>query len=193
MLKKLARLTVILGGFYVLPGCAGNFAGPDYRTWQEEVKLNDGRVIVVTQKRRCQSAYTGGNFTNCIEREAWLIVKLPEFGNQEMVWHEKLKPKILNIHNGRLYIVGFPPTGLKFDLYGKPQPPYIGFMFENGQWKRIPFEAIPEAIYDTNLVQDGSLVKVKFLTLVEKNGPQLNGDPTYPKPIRRIDPTYKSN
>lgn len=188
-LKKLAQLALFLSGLVALPSCAGS----EYKTWQEEVKLNDGRVIVVTQKRHCSAAYTGGNYATCIERESWLTIKLPEFGNQEIVWHENLKPRILNAHNGQWYVVGTPATGREFDLYNKPRPPYVGFLWKDGQWKRIPFGEIPVAIYDTNLVIDGSLVNVNLLTISGKNSPELNGSYAYRPHVMRIDPNHKSN
>ena len=197
MLKKLIRMTMILGGFYILPGCAG-ITGPDYRTWQEEVKLNDGRVIVVTQKKRCTNAVKGkdyyGPYIGCIARETWLTINLPEFSAQPIVWHEKLDPRILNIHNGRLYVVGIPPTGYEFNLWGKPQPPYIGFVWEDGQWRRLLFVEIPEAVYDTNMLiesipRDGK----DYLTWATKQSIAFNGAPEYRKPQKRIDPTYRSN
>jgi hypothetical protein len=177
-----------------LTACAGNPMGPEYKTWQEEVKFNDGRVIVVKQKKRCQGAYTGGNYAACIPREAWLTINLPEFSAQEIVWHESLDPMIVNLHNGRLYVVGWPPTNLEFRLYGKPRPPYVGFLFENNQWKRIPFEEIPEAIYDTNmLIESIPPSGTTLLTLEKKESRDVNGKPTYQEDQKRIDPTYKSN
>lgn len=177
---------------------AGSFGQPEYVTWQEEVKLNDGRVIVVTQKKHCFGAYTGGNYANCIAREAWLTIKLPEFGNREIVWHEHLSPRVLNIHAGRLYVVGEPPTGLEFRTYGKPQPPYVGFVFENGQWKRIPFEAIPEAIYDINMLTAAIPPDdVDHLTIAKKESIRaatIDRNPRYVgELLKRIDPKYKSN
>ncbi|TAK90517.1 MAG: hypothetical protein EPO06_07810 [Burkholderiaceae bacterium] len=194
MLKKLVRLVIVLGGFCAFPGCAGNLPSSEYRVWQEEVKLNDGRVIVVTQKKRCQGAYTGGNYARCIAREAWLMINLPEFGAQPIVWHENLTPRILNVHNGHLYVVGWPPTGYEFDLYGKPRPPYIGFVFVDKQWKRIAFEEIPVAIYDVNmLIESIPPEDMKFLTLQKKESKEMNGDSAYQKDQKRIDPAYKSN
>lgn len=188
--NKLAQLAFLLGGFLALPSCASS----EFKTWQEEVKLNDGRVIVVTQKKRCSGAYTGGNYANCIAREAWLTIKLPEFGNQEIVWHEHLSPRILNVHEGQLYIVGDPPTGLEFRAYGKPQPPYIGFVLENGKWKRIPFELIPSAIYDTNMLLDAFPPNdINFLSLSKKESGELNGNRYLTNEQKRIDPKYKSN
>lgn len=52
MLKKLVQLVVIAGGLMSLSACSAS----DTKSWQEEVKLLDGRVIVVNQQRR----YEGG-------------------------------------------------------------------------------------------------------------------------------------
>ena len=192
--QRMIQLVVLLGSVYMFPGCASGLLGqPEYVTWKEEVKLNDGRVIVVTQKRHCFAAYTGGNVANCIERESWLTIQLPEFGDQEIVWHENLKPSILNVHNGRLYIVGAPATCVEFRTYNRPIPMYIGFVLAGGQWKQIPFEEIPAAIYDTNLVIDGQFVKTNFLTIVVKNSIELNGSPAYSAHTKRIDSRTKSN
>jgi len=190
MLKQLARLVLILVGFTALPGCARD-AG--FRTWQEEVKLNDGRVIVVTQKRRCESAYTGAEMAPCISRETWLTIKLPEFGDKEIVWNEKLKPMVVNVHQGQLYVVGRPPTGREFDLYGKPQPPYIAYRWKEGIWERMPLVEIPEAIYDANMIIDLPPKETKFLTIIQKESSEMNGAPEYRKPTKRIDLNYKSN
>lgn len=179
-----------LAFIFLLFGLMSVSACSDIMTWQEEVKFNDGRTILVNQKRRCEGGYTGGNIASCIERETWLTVKLLDFGNWEIVWHENLSPMVLNIHNGKLYVVGTPPTGREFSQYGKPQPPYIGFRLESGRWQRIPFSEIPEEVYDTNLILDGFLVKATLLKLTEKR--KINSDPSYPKPFKRIDPNYHS-
>jgi hypothetical protein len=163
--------------------------------WEEEVKLNDGRVIVVTQKKRCE----GGNSmakkgATCIAREAWLTVKLPEFSDNDMVWHENLDPMVVNIHQGRLYVVGRPPHTLEFRTYGATNPPYFGFVWEGSAWKRIPFTEIPLAIYDRNmLIESIPQNRTNFLTLAKKNGSDENGNPVYPKFLRRIDPNHTTS
>jgi hypothetical protein len=195
--RGILRLAVIWSAGAVLSACAGGLiGGPKYRVWQEEVKLNDGRVIVVTQKKRCEGAYTGGNYASCIAREAWLSMNLPEFSREEIVWHEKLIPIVVNIHSGRLYVVGFPPTGYEFDLYGKQRPPYLGFVYEgeSRSWKRIPFADIPEGIYNTNMLLDGiPPPDIKVLTLKTKESKEMNGNPAIVEYMKRIDPTYKTN
>src|SRR5579864_2311971 len=142
MMKKLVLLIVITGCVMCLSACS--FFG--YVTWQEEVMLNDGRVIVVEQKKHIDHG---------IGREAWLTINLPEFSARPIVWHESLSPLIVNIDGGRLYVVGFPPSEVELKHYGSPRPPYVGFVWENGAWKQIPFEKIPERIYTTNMLIDG--------------------------------------
>ena len=121
-MKNLIRLILMLGGLSVLTSCA------DTVTWQEEVKLLDGRTITVTQKRRYEGVYTGQDF-GAVVREAWVTVKLPDFNDQVIIWNENLSPRVLNKHNGMLYIVGSPPTELEFRQYGSPKPTYVGFRY----------------------------------------------------------------
>lgn len=169
-----------------MTACAGSTI-----SWHEEVRLLDSRIIVVKQQRRYEQAYNGSNFGG-VERESWLTIKLPETGNQETTWHENLIPSNLNVVNGKLYLVGMPPTAREFVLYNKPRPPYIGYVFENNAWRRIPFTEIPEEMYDMNMsfyskdyIQDGRItlpVKVKALKT-----------PGLPKSYRRINPSYRDH
>jgi hypothetical protein len=185
----------LLVSLFILFASAQAGAGePDYRTWREEVKLKDGRVIVVTQRKRCFAAYTGGNFANCIAREAWLTIDLPEFSKDLIVWHEKLTPMVLNVYEHRLYVVGFPPTGAEFDLYGKQRPPYIGFVWDRDKWQRITFERIPTSIYDANmLIAHIAPAGTELLTLAQKGDEHLNGSRKLPRHFKKIDPDYVTN
>ena len=174
-------------------GCAS--ASPkqgEFREWQEEVKLNDGRVIVVTQKKRCEGAYTGNEYAPCIAREAWLTINLFEFSAQPTMWHENLSPRVVNIHNGQLFVVGAFPTQREFKLYGAPQPPYIGFVWRDDSWQRIPFEAIPDAIYDVNMLMEGIPPGgIKYLSIEKKESKAINGDRRIRKSSRRLSPLHK--
>jgi hypothetical protein len=163
--------------------------------WKEEVQLNDGRVIVVTQKKRCEGGdYKAKEDATCIAREAWLTINLTEFSDKEILWHESLKPMVLNIHQGHLYVVGFPPHTLEFRAYGATNPPYFGFIWEANAWKRIPFIKIPEAIYDANmLIASIPMTKTDYLTLAQKNSAKENGALTKPPCLHRIDPEYTTS
>lgn len=184
---------LFLMGVFLIIGCTSVLAKQDnFREWQEEVKLNDGRVIVVTQKKRCEGAYTGGNYAPCIAREAWLTMNLPEFSDKPIIWHESLSPRIVNSHDGQLFIVGMFPTLREFKLYGEPKPPYIGFVWKENTWQRIPFEAIPEAIYDVNMLMEGIPPEgIKYLSIEKKESKEINGDRRIRKSQKRLDPSRK--
>jgi len=185
--KLFKRITLgfVLASVPLVGGC-----GDNKLTWQEEVKLLDGRVITITQKRRYESVYTGSNSGN-LPREYWLTFKLPEFGNKEITWHENLLPQVLNVYQGKLYVVGTPFTEVEFRQYGKPFPEYVPYRYEAGQWQRIPFNEIPEAIYETNLLianepQNGA----KFVTFAMKA--EEMKDDSLGNHYKRISATYKS-
>lgn len=182
-LFKRLTLGIVLASVPLIGGCGGSTG-----SWQEEVKLSDGRVITVTQKRRYESAYNGQNVGN-LPRESWLTFKLPELGNQEIVWHENLSPQVLNVHQGKLYMVGIPFTEQEFRQYGKPKPSYLGYRYEIGNWKRIPFNEIPEAIYDTNLlIANEPPNGAKFVSFAIK-AEEMKED-SLGNVLKRIDPKW---
>lgn len=179
MRKTSLLLITLLGALLNLTACSNTLS------WEEEVKLLDGRVIKVEQKRR---------FSNDrMPREAWLSFTLPEFGNKKIVWHESLDTMVLNVHQGKLYLVGVPTTGIEYQKYGRPEPYYIGFRYDNSKWVRIAFNEIPEAIYDANMWFENMVnYKIKHLSVDEKEM-RLFRDKRYMPDQRRIDPKYVSN
>jgi len=147
----------------------------------------------VTQRRRCEAGdYTAKTQASCVAREAWLTVNLPEFSGKEIVWHESLNPMVLNIDKGRLYVVGFPPHTLEIRTYGATNPPYFGFVWDGGSWRRIGFAEIPQSMYEGNmLIESIPKNRTSFLLLTRKNSEAENGDRRYPGYLRRIDPQFK--
>ena len=179
MFRTLVQLIIAVGICMNLTACSNTFS------WDEEVKLLDGRIITVQQKRRFDDSR--------MPREAWLSFKLPEFGDKEILWHEALHTMVLNVYQGKLYIVGIPVTEVEYKQYGRPEPFYIGFRYDNGLWKRIPFKEIPEAIYDANMWFENMVnYKIKHLSIDEKDI-RLLWDKGYMIHQRRIDPKYISN
>jgi hypothetical protein len=154
----------------LVSGCVANLAAcSPYVSWKEEVKLNDGRVIVVEQRKLAEGE---------IDRESWLTIPLPEFGTKPIVWHGHVTPMNLNVDQGILYVVGLPPTGREARFYGCPEHGYVAFAWKKGTWNRVFFAQIPESIYSTNLLIEGFAPKgTSFLTIAEKNSKTLNGNP----------------
>lgn len=175
-LFKRMTLGFVLASVPILGGCGDNTL-----TWTEEVKLLDGRVITVTQKRRID--------TKRMPREAWLTFRLQEFGDKEIVWHESLETQVLNVYQGKLYVVGDTDTIEAYNQYGHPKPSYVGFRYDNGQWARIPFNEIPEAIYNTNLYfENMALYRLKHVSLSDKDA--MMKDDSYMAHYKRVDPKW---
>ncbi|MFZ6653958.1 hypothetical protein [Undibacterium sp. TJN19] len=192
MKKKLTLVIATLGCLMNLTACSES---SDFISWNEEVKLNDNRMIIVTQKKKCEGGekVTANGFPYCIARETWLTINLPEFSKQPIVWHEKLHPMIINIVGGRLYVVGTPPTLAEYRFYENPEPYFVGFIWENENWKRIKFNEIPEVIYDANMLFSNIPIKgTKLLTWDVKWSEKLNGGSEYSASSfrKRIDPKY---
>lgn len=171
---KRMTLGLVLASVPLVGGCGDNTI-----TWQEEVKLLDGRVITVTQKRRFD--------TDNMPREAWLTFKLPEFGNQEIVWHENLEAQVLNVYQGKLYVVGDARGLREFRQYSAH---YVPFRYEAGKWARIPLNEIPVAIYDTNMYPGNmALDRHKQVSVADKV--EIFKDDRWDASQRRVVPSYK--
>jgi len=173
MIKKIIALLIFVGCLANIVSCS------PYVTWKEEVMLNDGHLIVVEQKRRMEGQ---------IGREAWLTMSLPEISPQPIIWHENLAPLILNIDEGRLFVVANAPTGLEQRKYGTPTPAYYGFEWKNGVFVRIPFKEISKNIYTTNLLLGGSPKKGEsFIDIRTKNNYRFESPP-YTSDLLKLDP-----
>jgi hypothetical protein len=170
-------LGFVLATMPLVGGCSGD----EIISWTEEVRLLDGRVITVTQKRRIDMKR--------MPREAWLTFKLPEFGDKEIVWHESLETQVLNVYQGKLYVIGTTDTIDSFNRYGRPSPSYVGYRYDNGQWIRIQFGEIPGAIYDSNMYFDNmALYRLTHVSLEYKAG--MMKEETYMQHYKRIDPVW---
>jgi len=71
MPKLFFKFMFLMGCLMSINACSGNTT-----TWDEEVKLLDGRIIVVTQKRLMQGLLT---------RDAWLTINLPQISQEPIV------------------------------------------------------------------------------------------------------------
>jgi hypothetical protein len=160
--------------------------------WKEDVRLLDGRIITVTQKKRCEGGdYRAKTDATCLAREAWVTINFPEFSEKDIVWHESLDPMIINVYQGKLYIVGTPPTTLEFRKYGALNPPYYGFIWDGNIWRRIPFSSIPKAIYDGNmLIESIPKTRTSHVGLYQKAS---ENDCCYRQVERQIDPQHRTS
>lgn len=158
--------------------------------WLEDVQLLDGRLIQVKQSRRCQgdpdSIPRGGV---CITRDVKLTFRLSDFSAEEIIWHERLMPLVLNVFKSRLYLISRPRTQLEFNDYGNPNPIYVAYEYLAGTWRRIPFTEVPVELYDTNMIiQDVPKIKAKIITVAYKLSQTENGNGLLSNDFRRLNP-----
>lgn len=98
---------------------------------------------------------------------------------------------VVNVHAGKLYIVGRPHTQREARLYGNPKPRYVGFLWEANKWTRISFEKIPPEIYEANVLVGSMPSDDTFISVSRKytNEPGMLGDPMTVSYLKRIDPS----
>ena len=127
-------------------------------SWQEEVLLHDRSKIIVKR-----TAVRGGRHEIGQEppiKEQSLSFKLPGT-NENVVWEDKFTedvgganflPKLLDIHNGSVFLVAHPMGSVSYMKWGSPNPPYVVFKYQNKTWQRIPLQELPLEIKNPNLI-----------------------------------------
>lgn len=121
---------------------------PSSLTWDEEVKLHDGKTIFIKRREDITaSGFPTGNRG---------ITKSYEFCYKPMglYWKSKgmYQPEIFGIVDGKAY-VKVPVHGPELCmLQGYPATNAIYFTWENNAWKKIPYEQFPKEVRRTNLL-----------------------------------------
>lgn len=127
-------------------------------SWQENVQLHDGKKILVDRRQSYGGRHEIGQtppikeqeitFTlpGTIQRIAWKTEYSEDVGRSNFIL------LALHILNDTPYIVAEPHLCLSYSKWGRPNPPYVFFKYENKAWKRIPLQEFPVEFKDINLV-----------------------------------------
>ncbi|WP_439588564.1 hypothetical protein [Hydrogenophaga sp.] len=107
-----------------------------YPSWYEEVRLSDGRVITIHQKREYYENYGTA--------QSWITIELPELGGKQ-VWHSYLMPQRVDVVNGKVYVFGIPRGDVQYSFYSDPKNYIVAFSWDGSSFRRIPFLSVPEA------------------------------------------------
>lgn len=145
---RLARLGVLLSAGFALNACG---EGGKTLDWKQEVRLQDGRTIIVERK----SKQTGKIFpeNTVIEYEKALSFFHPDT-NERIQW---TLPKgtgawMLDFDNGYPYLVLRTSSVADYNKWECPNPPWLAFRYESGQWQRIGQERLPARFVKPNLL-----------------------------------------
>lgn len=136
-LGRLGHFLLAVLGIVAASGCNG-----EEIKWTEEVQLHDGRIVQL--KRKTEIGASGFP----VQRRGF--DHFYEFCYEPMGMHWKMRaswsPDIFDIVDGRAYL--HVPLGDCFEcqLQGYPESNALAFVWENGVWKRIPYEDFPESL-----------------------------------------------
>lgn len=108
-----------------------------YPSWYEEVRLSDGRIVTIHQKREY--------FNNYGTTQSWLTIDLPELGGKR-TWHSRLMPQRVDVVDGKVYVFGVPRGILQNEYYQYPKHFIVAYYWNGNEFQRLPFLKIPSVI-----------------------------------------------
>lgn len=151
---------IILGFIFInVSGCAAGFLGVgNTASWKEEVLLHDGSKIIVERWQERRGGHEPGQEPDVSEQSITFII--PAI-NKTIQWKDEYSPEIarsnfrllaLHILDATPYIITEPRLCLSYNKWGRPNPPYVIFKYENREWKRIEIVKLPQEFKNINLV-----------------------------------------
>ena len=127
---------ILIGALIVVAGVlAWRYYDGRYPSWYEEVRLSDGRIITIHQKREYYDNY-GTN-------QSWVEIDLPELGGKR-VWHSYLMPQRVDVVDGKVYVFGIPRGDRQLEYYRFPKHHMVAFKWNGLDFERISFMQVPE-------------------------------------------------
>lgn len=152
ILKRIAKL-----GLLLLLGANMSACGSS-DSWKEEVLLHDGGKIVAERTVKHGGRHEIGQKPPYKEQS--LSFTMPGT-NERIRWEDHYSedvgmanflPMVLDISSGVAYLVVSPMGCLSYNKWGRPNPPYVVFKYQNREWQRIPLQELPAEIKTTNLI-----------------------------------------
>jgi len=99
--------------------------------------LSDGRLIIVHRKQEYIEGYG--------VKRAWLTFSLPEMGGKQ-TWYEWMYPAIVDVHAGKVYVVGYTPGVNQFSEYLYPRFQLVAYVFDGKSFVRTSLRLLPAQI-----------------------------------------------
>lgn len=130
----------------------------DGTSWKEEVLLHDGKKLIVERSvvrkgrsepfQRPPIGEETLSFEHPVTQER--IRWKDEYGDD--VGMSNFGLLMLEIDPTTAYIVAEPRGCLSYNKWGRPNPPYVVFKYQGGDWKRIALQELPARFNKPNLV-----------------------------------------
>ena len=143
------------------------FLGFGGTNWKEEVLLHDGSKIIVTRTVERGGRHEIGQ--KSAYKEQSLTFSLPVTG-QRVTWEDHYSedvgsanflPMLIDISGGTTYLVVSPMGCLSYNKWGRPNPPYVVFKYQDKEWKRIALQELPAEIKTPNVIFSAPDIEVE--------------------------------
>jgi len=155
-LKPILGLPVLL---LLLLGMSMNACGwGDSASWQEEVLLHDGDTIIV------ERAQVYGGYSTLESRERMLVKETWEFiipgTKQSVLWKNdygktpeksNLMLLLLDFKYGTPYLATSPAGCISYNIWKRPNPPYVFFKYDGKKWQQISQNEFPVEFTNSNV------------------------------------------
>lgn len=156
-LTTLKNLLVTLTLGVTLTACAQP-GRSDTTTWKEEVLQHDGTKLVIERTVKRGGRHEVGQHPPIKEQS--LAFALPG-SQQKVTWDDPFTadigganflPMLLEAQKDVAYLVVYPMGCLSYNKWGRPNPPYVVFKYQDRQWGRIALQELPLEVKTPNLI-----------------------------------------
>lgn len=151
--KRRSGWLVLLAILAVIVVFGVQMCTPATYRWKEEVRLHDGRLIVVERTRVMSGSREP--FRSATVGKWTLAFENPDKPGKKIAFeaHGGAAPMLLGFIGSVPYVVINPRRGDAQYFYKCPHPPYIFFRYD-GEWKRIELRDFPRELVARNLPND---------------------------------------
>ncbi|MDD2721959.1 MAG: hypothetical protein PHH47_11695 [Gallionella sp.] len=150
LLQRIVRLGLILMMGASMSACS--------ESWKEEVLLHDGSKLIVERMVDRGGRHEIGQQSPIKEQS--LTFTLPAT-NELVTWKSEFsadvgladfQPLLLDIFQGAAYVVTTPVGCQSYNKWGRPNPPYVVFKYQDKVWNRITLQELPAEIKAPNII-----------------------------------------
>lgn len=160
IITSIGMTTLIVLVLICIFGCAAGFLGiGNTASWKEEALLHDGSKIIVERWQKHGGSHEPGQKPGISDQSITFTmpgtnktIKWEDEASDELGGHANFNLVALHFMNSTPYIITTPDLCLSYNKWGRPNPPYVIFKYENKKWKRIELSEMPAAFKDINLV-----------------------------------------
>ena len=143
-------------------GVSMNASASTSITWKEELLLHDNSKTIIERTQKFGNRPSLDSNERIVIEERWDF-QIPGTNNK-ISWStgfanppeaSGLMLMQVNFLDGVPYIASSPAGTLSYNHWGRPNPPYVFFKYDDKDWRRIPLADFPAEFIESNVVVGG--------------------------------------